>query len=47
MYILTLYCTNFYDELKEIYMSVSLLKNECGHEINDKILLKNVIYCIL
>lgn len=38
---------NFYNQLKKICMAVSLLKNECGHEINNKILLRNVIYCIL
>lgn len=45
--ILILYCMNFYDELKKICIAVNLFKNEYGHEINNKILLKNVIYCIL
>lgn len=31
---------DFYDELKKIYMAVGLLKNECDHEINNKILLE-------
>ena len=31
---------NFYNQLKKICMAVSLLKNECDHEINNKILLE-------
>lgn len=38
--LLTLYCMNFYDDLKKIYMAVGLFKNECSHEINNKILLE-------
>lgn len=35
---------NFYEELEKIYTAVSLLKNECGREIDNKILLENVIF---
>lgn len=40
---LTLYCMNFYEELKMIHMAVSLFKNKCDHEISNKILLENVL----